>query len=112
MDILRHVDRIRMSNLYFKDHRMLFLNYDQCISVMNIFWFANSVEPREPDLLAQLVTHPTADQGVTSLVPARSNILVEIDHEIISTVILLLPLIPGGLSVISESKGTKYWLTA
>ena len=31
----------------------------------------------------------TADPGVASLIPVRSNIFVEIDHEIISTVILL-----------------------
>ena len=31
----------------------------------------------------------TADPGVTSSIPARSHTLVEIDHEIISTVILL-----------------------
>ena len=31
----------------------------------------------------------TADQGVASSIPARSHTLVEIDHEIISTVILL-----------------------
>ena len=31
----------------------------------------------------------TADLGVASLIPARSHSLVEIDHEIISTVILL-----------------------
>ena len=31
----------------------------------------------------------TADQGVVSLIPARSHTFVEIDHEIISTVILL-----------------------
>ena len=31
----------------------------------------------------------TADQGVASLIPARSHTFVEIDHEIISTVILL-----------------------
>ena len=31
----------------------------------------------------------TADPGVASLIPARSSTLVEIDHEIISTVILL-----------------------
>ena len=30
-----------------------------------------------------------ADQGVASSIPARSHIFVEIDHEIISTVILL-----------------------
>ena len=31
----------------------------------------------------------TADTGVTSLIPARSHTFVEIDHEIISMVILL-----------------------
>ena len=31
----------------------------------------------------------TADQGVASLIPARSHTFVEIDHEIISMVILL-----------------------
>ena len=31
----------------------------------------------------------TADLGVASLIPARSHTFVEIDHEIISTVILL-----------------------
>ena len=34
-------------------------------------------------------TNPTADPGVASLIPARSHTFVEIDHEIISTVILL-----------------------
>ena len=32
----------------------------------------------------------TADPGIASLIPARSHTFVEIDHEIISTVILLL----------------------
>ena len=31
----------------------------------------------------------TADPGVASLIPAQSHTFVEIDHEIISTVILL-----------------------
>ena len=31
----------------------------------------------------------TADQGVLSLIPARFHTFLEIDHEIISTVILL-----------------------
>ena len=34
----------------------------------------------------------TADLGITSLILARSHTFVEIDYEIISTVILLLPL--------------------
>ena len=49
----------------------------------------------EPCRVAQLVTCLatdaclTADPGVVSLIPVRSNTFVEIDHEMISTVILL-----------------------
>ena len=49
----------------------------------------------KPGRVAQLVTCLatdaclTADPGVASSIPARSHIFVEIDHEIISTVILL-----------------------
>ena len=48
-----------------------------------------------PGRVAQLVmclatdASLTADPGVASLIPARSHTFVEIDHEIISTVILL-----------------------
>ena len=48
-----------------------------------------------PGRVAQSVTclatdaRLTADPGVASLIPARSHTFVEIDHEIISTVILL-----------------------
>ena len=48
-----------------------------------------------PGLVAQSVTclvtdaKLTADPGVASSIPARSHTFVEIDHEIISTVILL-----------------------
>ena len=48
-----------------------------------------------PGCVAQSVTRLatdvslTADPGVASLIPARSHTFVEIDHEIISTVILL-----------------------
>ena len=63
--------------------------------------------------LAQSVASLTADPGVASLIPARSHTFVEIDHEIISTVILLLSLIQEGLlSVTSERMCTKNWLTA
>ena len=34
----------------------------------------------------------TADPGVVSLIPARSHIFVEIDHEIMSTSFISLPL--------------------
>ena len=43
----------------------------------------------------------TADPGVARSIPAWSHTFVEIDHEIISTVILL----PS-----AESMCTKYWL--
>ena len=49
---------------------------------------------KKPDLEVQLVmcltadTCLTADPGVGSLIPARSNTFAEIDHEIISTAIL------------------------
>ena len=62
--------------------------------------------------VGQLVTSPTADPGIVSLILAQSHTFVEIDHEIISMVILLLLLIQEGLlSVTSESMCKKYWLT-
>ena len=56
----------------------------------------------------------TADPGVASSIPARYHTVVEIDHEIISTVILLpsADIQEGLLSVTSESMCTNYWLTA
>ena len=55
----------------------------------------------------------TADPGVASLIPARYHTFVEIDHKIISTVILLLPLIYSRRAVVSyKRKCTNYWLTA
>ena len=42
-----------------------------------------------PGHVAQSVPCLTADTGVASLIPARSTTFVEIDHEIISTAILL-----------------------
>ena len=50
---------------------------------------------KSPGRVAQSVSCPatdaclTADPGVASSIPARSHSFVEIDHEIISTVILL-----------------------
>ena len=61
----------------------------------------------------QSVASPTADPGVASLISAQSYTFVEMDNEIVSTVILLLPLIQEGLlSVTRESMCTKYWLNA
>ena len=57
------------------------------------------------------VSNASADPGVACSIPTRSHTL-KIDHEIISTVILLLPLNQEGLlSVTSESMCAKYWLT-
>ena len=52
----------------------------------------------------------TADPGVAISIQARSHTFVELDHEIISTVILFPQ--EGLLSVTSESMCPKYWLTA
>ena len=49
----------------------------------------------------QSVLRLTADPGVTSLIRAGSHTFVEIDHEVISKVILLLPLIQEGNIVVS-----------
>ena len=58
----------------------------------------------------------TADPGVASSIPARCHTFMEIDHEIISMVILLPSAVQiiqeGLLSVTSESMCTKYWLIA
>ena len=49
--------------------------------------------------------------GVASLIPACYHTFVEIYNEIISMVILLLPLVQEGLlSVTSESMSKMYWL--
>ena len=43
--------------------------------------------------IVQSVASPTADPGAVNLITARSHTFLEIDHEIISNVILLLLLI-------------------
>ena len=48
---------------------------------------------RVPGRVAQLVATPTADPGIASSILAQFHTFVEIYPEIISTVILLLPLI-------------------
>ena len=44
------------------------------------------------------------DQGVASSIPVRPHTFVEIDHEMISTVILLLPLIHSRRVVVSYKR--------
>ena len=52
--------------------------------------------------VAQSVTYWTADTGVESSIQARSNTFMEIDHEIISTIILLFPLIQERLLLVTS----------
>ena len=64
--------------------------------------------------VAHSVASPIVDPGVASSIPGQSHTLVKIEHEIFSTVILLLLLIQDGqglLSATSESMCTMYWLT-
>ena len=91
-------------NLISKDAHLVFS--------IHLYWMENSIKytlekvncrimqpltlkPMVPGRVAQSVTCLatdaclTADLGVASSIPARSNTFVEIDHEIISTVILL-----------------------
>ena len=53
-------------------------------------------------LHSESVTSLIADPGVISLILAKSHTIVEIDHEIISTVILLLLMTQEGL--LSDTK--------
>ena len=67
--------------------------------------------PTRPCCAVGIVSQ-AADSGVTSSILAWSHTFVEIDHEIISTDIIPLPLNQGGLlSVTSESMCTMYWLS-
>ena len=69
----------------------VFRDLNQYKIVVSLFGVAYA----EPGRVAQSVTCLatdaclTADPGVASSIPARSHTFVEIDHEIISTVILL-----------------------
>ena len=62
---------------------------------LDVSKYAKYLNKYVPGRVAQSVTclatdaSLTADPGVTSSIPARSHTFVEIDHEIISTVILL-----------------------
>ena len=61
--------------------------------------------------VAQWVVSLTADPRETGSILARSHTFVEIDREMMSTVIILLPLIEEGLlSVTRESMCMKNWL--
>ena len=51
--------------------------------------------------VVQSVASPTADPGVTSLIPARSNTVVKIDLEIICSTVILLPSSDSRMVVVS-----------
>ena len=61
------------------------------------------------ECIAPSLTCLTAVQGVASSIPAQSHPFVEIDYEIISSVLLIQEEL---LSVTSESLWTKYWFKA
>ena len=70
---------------------------------------AGSETPKPTFPIAQLVASQIADPGVVSSIMAWSHTFLEIDHEIVSMVILFLPLIQEGLvSVTNASMYTKY----
>ena len=52
----------------------------------------------------QSIASPIADPGFVSLIMAQSDNFVEIDQEIFSTVILLLPLIKEGLVSVTRER--------
>ena len=60
----------------------------------------------KPGHVAQSVASLAADPGVASLIPVRSHTFVELYYEIISTVILLLPLIQEGLLSFTSARNT------
>ena len=82
--------------------RWKFAKYGTCAKLCTFIVFTFQLEKKQnrlnsyvPGRVAQSVTclvtdaKLTADPGVASSIPARSHTFVEIDHEIISTVILL-----------------------
>ena len=82
----------------------------QCYA-MRLFVFTRELlQAIRPGRVAQSVTCLatdaclTADPGVASSIPVRYHTFVEIDYEIISTVILLLPLIYSRRVVVSYKR--------
>ena len=77
---------------------------------LNFRFYIERIQKHKPGRVAQSVTCLatdaclTADPGVASSIPARYHTFVEIYHEIISTVILLLPLIYSRRIVVSYKR--------
>ena len=84
------------------------ITYSQ--SIKRIHLYNKALRRFEPGRIAQSVTCLATDAcltaypGVASSIPARYHTFVEIDHEIISTVILLLPLIYSRRVVVSYKR--------
>ena len=81
-------------NHYIRDYCVLAQGHNAVFSSQALFHWATTL-PESPGCVAQsvmcLATDAclTADPGFLSLIPAWSHTFVEIDYEIISTVILL-----------------------
>ena len=83
------------------------LNFALSLFLHPYFLYASSNGPgRVAQSVTCLATDAclTADPGVVNSIPVRSHTFVEIDHEMISTVILLLPLIHSRRVVVSYKR--------
>ena len=96
--LCRHHDKNQM-NVQYTTMRACTLNVNVSVIIEPFHQYSRNVNPYtntiKPGRVAQSVTCLatdaclTADPRVASSIPARSHTFVEIDHEIISTVILL-----------------------
>ena len=73
---------------------------------MYLILMYRTVPHRESVTCLTTDAHLTADPGIASWVQARSHTFAEIDHEIISTVILPLPMIYSRMVVVSYKRST------
>ena len=86
------------------------MQYQNIFFFFFFFFFFFCILRITPGRVAQSVTCLATDAcltaypGVASSIPARSHTFVEIDHEIVSTVILLLPLIYSRRVVVSYKR--------
>ena len=96
-----------MTGFLFYSTLFLPIHFQKTADLLNQVLYWMKYDQIIPSRVAQSVTclatdaSLTADPGVASSIPARSHTFVEIDHEIISTVILLLPLIYSRRVVVS-----------
>ena len=102
-------------NITFKDRQILMstkidvnITFQLRVKIFHFHFVTRLVPGRK----AQLITCLTADPGVASLIPARSHTFVEIDHEIISTAILLPSAVSRRVVSYKRSMCIKYRLTS